>query len=66
MPLPVQCYWEPLFHRWPVALSVLIQQILFEVESVPIFVAGGETKKTEYSVSASVFLIFRDLFAPDG
>lgn len=28
-------------HIGPVALSVLIQQILFEVESVPIFVAGG-------------------------
>lgn len=28
-------------HIGPVALSVLIQQILFEIESVPIFVAGG-------------------------
>lgn len=28
-------------HIGPVALSVLIQQILFEVDSVPIFVAGG-------------------------
>ncbi len=28
-------------HIGPVALSVLIQQILFEVSSVPIFVAGG-------------------------
>ena len=28
-------------HIGPVALSVLIQQILFEVESVPIFIAGG-------------------------
>jgi len=28
-------------HIGPVALSVLIQQILFNVESVPIFVAGG-------------------------
>ena len=28
-------------HIGPVALSVLIQQILFEVETVPIFVAGG-------------------------
>jgi enoyl-[acyl-carrier protein] reductase II len=28
-------------HIGPVALSVLIQQILFEVDSVPIFIAGG-------------------------
>ena len=28
-------------HIGPVALSVLIQQILFEVDSVPVFVAGG-------------------------
>jgi enoyl-[acyl-carrier protein] reductase II len=28
-------------HIGPVALSVLIQQILFEVEAVPIFIAGG-------------------------
>ena len=28
-------------HIGPVALSVLIQQILFQVESVPIFIAGG-------------------------
>jgi enoyl-[acyl-carrier protein] reductase II len=28
-------------HIGPVALSVLIQQILFQVETVPIFVAGG-------------------------
>ena len=28
-------------HIGPVALSVLIQQILFEVEDVPIFIAGG-------------------------
>lgn len=28
-------------HIGPVALSVLIQQILFQVDSVPIFVAGG-------------------------
>lgn len=28
-------------HIGPVALSVLIQQILFEVETVPLFVAGG-------------------------
>jgi enoyl-[acyl-carrier protein] reductase II len=28
-------------HIGPVALSVLIQQILFEVENVPIFIAGG-------------------------
>jgi enoyl-[acyl-carrier protein] reductase II len=28
-------------HIGPVALSVLIQQILFEVEHVPIFIAGG-------------------------
>lgn len=28
-------------HIGPVALSVLIQQILFEVERVPIFIAGG-------------------------
>ena len=28
-------------HIGPVALSVLIQQILFEVKSVPIFIAGG-------------------------
>ena len=28
-------------HIGPVALSVLIQQILFNVESVPIFIAGG-------------------------
>lgn len=28
-------------HIGPVSLSVLIQQILFEVESVPIFIAGG-------------------------
>jgi enoyl-[acyl-carrier protein] reductase II len=28
-------------HIGPVALSVLIQQILFEVQSVPIFIAGG-------------------------
>ncbi|CAB1062603.1 putative oxidoreductase, nitronate monooxygenase family [Olavius sp. associated proteobacterium Delta 1] len=28
-------------HIGPVALSVLIQQILFSVESVPIFIAGG-------------------------
>lgn len=28
-------------HIGPVALSVLIQQILFEVEDVPVFVAGG-------------------------
>lgn len=28
-------------HIGPVALSVLIQQILFEVDSVPVFIAGG-------------------------
>lgn len=28
-------------HIGPVALSVLIQQILFQVESVPVFIAGG-------------------------
>lgn len=28
-------------HIGPVALSVLIQQILFEIDSVPIFIAGG-------------------------
>jgi enoyl-[acyl-carrier protein] reductase II len=28
-------------HIGPVALSVLLQQILFEVDSVPIFIAGG-------------------------
>jgi len=28
-------------HIGPVALSILIQQILFEVDSVPIFIAGG-------------------------
>lgn len=28
-------------HIGPIALSILIQQILFEVESVPIFIAGG-------------------------
>lgn len=28
-------------HIGPIALSVLIQQILFEVDSVPIFIAGG-------------------------
>ena len=28
-------------HIGPVALSVLVQQILFKVDSVPIFVAGG-------------------------
>lgn len=28
-------------HIGPVALSVLLQQILFEVEAVPIFIAGG-------------------------
>ena len=28
-------------HIGPVALSVLIQQILFKVESVPVFIAGG-------------------------
>jgi len=28
-------------HIGPVALSVLVQQILFEVEEVPVFVAGG-------------------------
>jgi len=28
-------------HIGPVALSVLIQQILFEIDSVPVFIAGG-------------------------
>lgn len=28
-------------HIGPVALSILIQQILFEVENVPVFIAGG-------------------------
>ena len=28
-------------HIGPVALSILIQQILFQVDSVPIFIAGG-------------------------
>lgn len=32
-------------HIGPVALSVLIQQILFEVDSVPIFIAGGHSHR---------------------
>ena len=31
-------------HIGPVALSILLQQILFEVDSVPIFIAGGIAK----------------------